>query len=847
MLRDSIMAVLLAPNVDIEIRWCLLKLCEVLIKPSEEPLPKIKLRMPVRLPSSAAPGNKAGSPEVPLSASTGIPKIKFGGQEVLRRDSLLESPGAGPLKLVLGNKKGQASSANGPKLLREQKGGMSMSDLKVSQNLMQKLTATKKADLFRRPVDPIRDMAPSYFEHIKQPMDLSTMAGKLDAGMYKDRFGFRDDFKLMINNCYLFNGTESLPGQLAATFDAYFDKQWDRANTTLETLRIKSAQASTASTAAPAAAAPFRISIPPSQQPPTETPQPAAEEETFAVPQPPTPAAHPAASSGSLAPLRLKLSFGASASPSNQMPPPLPTPTGDTAAANGDPAKRSRSQTPAGAANGNRDARPPSRSATPNAAAFEREASRPPLSRGTSRSSSPAVPLSAMASAQQAAAPTPSSSSIGSFKLKLSARAKPEPVDEQVDFAAPHPPLAPHPRASPQFSPPPPAQDPPSREASHPLSQSVYPSQSPAPPVAAPEAPLRDSLPPSSSFSASSPAVTAAAPRQPSASADPGPPKAKKIRLSINGMNSFQRPSPSPSASEQLSRPPAPAASPAPPQAAPSNPAPIRAAPPQREPVRSASVSSSVGETASMPINYKKMSALIKKLLHMEESFFFQRPVDPIRDGCPTYYQEIKRPMDLGTLQANLDSGRYQLQGELNDDFEQIVINAKIFNPPNTLPVVHAETLQKTWKAEVAKANKLSYQERRSLQGMMNRLKQRPAAAIFLEPVDPVALGIPMYFQVIPKQDARDLSLIKRRLDNDEYTNFDSFEADFRLMINNCLVFNGEGSPAYEVGRNLEAEFEREFDMVKSQLGAGSSSKSAKRQSTGGPEGGGSIKKIKIR
>ena len=226
--------------------------------------------------------------------------------------------------------------------------------------------------------------------------------------------------------------------------------------------------------------------------------------------------------------------------------------------------------------------------------------------------------------------------------------------------------------------------------------------------------------------------------------------------------------------------------------------------------------------------------------------------------------------MDMGTLQANLDSGRYQLQGELNDDFEQIVINAKIFNPPNTLPVVHAETLQKTWKAEVAKANKLSYQERRSLQGMMNRLKQRPAwvaillyligprlqltpstrsysAAIFLEPVDPIALGIPMYFQVIPKQDARDLSLIKRRLDNDEYTNFDSFEADFRLMINNCLVFNGEGSPAYEVGRNLEAEFEREFDMVKSQLGAGSSSKSAKRQSTGGPEGGGSIKKIKIR
>lgn len=105
-----------------------------------------------------------------------------------------------------------------------------------------------------------------------------------------------------------------------------------------------------------------------------------------------------------------------------------------------------------------------------------------------------------------------------------------------------------------------------------------------------------------------------------------------------------------------------------------------------------------------------------------------------------------------------------------------------------------------------------------------------------------------MYFEIIPRQDARDLGLIKRRLDNDEYSTPEALEADFRLMVNNCLVFNGEGSPAYEVGQTMEAEFDREFEAVQAQLGtSGGGSKNGKRQSTGGPDGSGSIKKIKIR
>lgn len=76
-------------------------------------------------------------------------------------------------------------------------------------------------------------------------------------------------------------------------------------------------------------------------------------------------------------------------------------------------------------------------------------------------------------------------------------------------------------------------------------------------------------------------------------------------------------------------------------------------------------------------------------------------------------------------MQVKLNNGAYHFQQEVNDDFDQIVTNAKIFNPPGTLPITYAESLQRYYRTEVSKLGKLSYQEKRALQGMMNRLRQK--------------------------------------------------------------------------------------------------------------------------
>lgn len=56
-------------------------------------------------------------------------------------------------------------------------------------------------------------------------MDLSTMAAKLEAGVYPDRFAFEDDFHLMINNAKLFNPPTTLAHGHAVALEEFFQKR----------------------------------------------------------------------------------------------------------------------------------------------------------------------------------------------------------------------------------------------------------------------------------------------------------------------------------------------------------------------------------------------------------------------------------------------------------------------------------------------------------------------------------------------------------------------------------------------------------------------------------------------
>lgn len=59
-------------------------------------------------------------------------------------------------------------------------------------------------------------------------------------------------------------------------------------------------------------------------------------------------------------------------------------------------------------------------------------------------------------------------------------------------------------------------------------------------------------------------------------------------------------------------------------------------------------------------------------------------------------------------------------------------------------------------------------------------------------------MGIPTYFDVIPKKNARDLRTIRQKLEADKYDTVEAFTADIDLMLDNAITFNGLES---EVGQ----------------------------------------------
>lgn len=93
-------------------------------------------------------------------------------------------------------------------------------------------------------------------------------------------------------------------------------------------------------------------------------------------------------------------------------------------------------------------------------------------------------------------------------------------------------------------------------------------------------------------------------------------------------------------------------------------------------------------------------------------------------------------------------------------------------------------------------------------QAILRQIKKKTEAAPFLQPVDPVALGIPHYTQIITHP--MDLGTVDRKLAQNQYEKVDDFAADVRLIWDNCVTFNGPDNPITAMAKNLSVVFEKQ-------------------------------------
>jgi bromodomain-containing factor 1 len=88
----------------------------------------------------------------------------------------------------------------------------------------------------------------------------------------------------------------------------------------------------------------------------------------------------------------------------------------------------------------------------------------------------------------------------------------------------------------------------------------------------------------------------------------------------------------------------------------------------------------------------------------------------------------------------------------------------------------------------------------------MKKAKHSTYSWPFMEPVDPISMGIPAYFAVI--KHPIDLSKIECKIKNEEVWNAEQFEVDVKLMFFNCYKFNPAENAVHHMGKRFEAVFE---------------------------------------
>lgn len=103
------------------------------------------------------------------------------------------------------------------------------------------------------------------------------------------------------------------------------------------------------------------------------------------------------------------------------------------------------------------------------------------------------------------------------------------------------------------------------------------------------------------------------------------------------------------------------------------------------------------------------MNQVLKELVNIDESVYFREPVDT--EEVPDYYDIVKNPMDLGTMQKRVETGRYYITLEIFlADLKRIWSNAKHYNGEETIFAKAANQL-----------------DRFVDEYMLSRLHQRPA------------------------------------------------------------------------------------------------------------------------
>ncbi|KAL5046834.1 hypothetical protein BDW71DRAFT_60281 [Aspergillus fruticulosus] len=107
------------------------------------------------------------------------------------------------------------------------------------------------------------------------------------------------------------------------------------------------------------------------------------------------------------------------------------------------------------------------------------------------------------------------------------------------------------------------------------------------------------------------------------------------------------------------------------------------------------------GDAPLTRIQHRFLIKAIQSLKRLHDARFYKEPVDPVKMAIPTYFDVIKEPMDLGTIEQKLKNNVYQSPQSVFNDFELMVRNAHVFNGPDHIVSIEGKRLQATFEKQM--------------------------------------------------------------------------------------------------------------------------------------------------
>jgi E1A/CREB-binding protein len=101
---------------------------------------------------------------------------------------------------------------------------------------------------------------------------------------------------------------------------------------------------------------------------------------------------------------------------------------------------------------------------------------------------------------------------------------------------------------------------------------------------------------------------------------------------------------------------------------------------------------------------------------------------------------------------------------------------------------------------------------------VLKGLQSHQHAWVFNNPVDPVELGLPDYFDVIKKP--MDLGTVQKKIENGIYHSIDEFAGEVNMTFDNATTYNEDGSVVYNMAKELKSKFSLDLKKLYDQLEA---------------------------